>query len=369
VIDPAPSAEPLETDTVAPREAPLPGALEIVGRGLDLDLAASATIRRASFHAALMYLLLLGPVALIIALLIARYGIDFFADVVSGTIPPFMLDLGAAPGAILIGGFAAAAVSVDIQNIAVSVLHQQAVTGRSSFRAALGVARRSFWRLIFASIASGIVVRIAATILQRIVGFDGTADSNSELAIQTAIELVVTMPFAYIGAAVVIGRTGPIEAIRVSVGLARRRWRLAFVIGLVNTATSLLAAFGASSGADILGRIAIGLGIGSEGVGGVLPVLQLALIVAFAIAALGSLTMTIAALTVASQVVAYLRLGGPERREERLVVPGPTGPAGPTGPWDHPQPLPERVPLITVGMWIVLALLAFLTVSAIADFT
>ena len=356
----SPPPEPSPFDPPPPR---IPGALEIVSRGLDLAVAASGTVRRASLYAGGMFLLLLGPVALILALLIAFYGIDALTEVLLGQTPAFRLDLGAAPAALFLGGIAAVVISVDIQNVAVAIIHDQAATGRSAFRAALAAARRSFWRLVFASIASGIVVLILTTILQRIVGIDALQQTEGDLVPQTAIQLLVSLPFAYIGAAVVVGRAGPIEAIRVSVRLARQRWRLALVIGIVNTATSLLGAFAIGTGADILGRIAVGLGVGQEG-SGLVGVVELALIVAVGIAAIGSLSMTIAALSVAPQVVAYRGLGGPERDEQPSAEYRPE-----FGPWFKPPEKAPGVPLITIGMWLVLATLAVLTAASIGRFS
>ena len=362
-LDPPPSDQPPAGlppfDSPPPRT---PGALEVVSRGLDLAVSASGTVRRASLYAGGMFLLLLGPVALILALLIAFYGIDALTEIALGQAPAFGLELGAAPGALIIGGVAAVVISVDIQNLAVAIIHDQAATGRSSFRAALAAARRSFWRLIFASIASGVVVLVLTTILQRIVGIDGLQQTEGNLVPQTAIQLLVSLPFAYIGAAVVVGRAGPLEAVRTSVRLARRRWRLALVIGIVNTATALLGAVAIGAGSDILGRIAIGLGVGEEG-SGLVGVVQLALIVAVGIAAIGSLSMTIAAMSVAPQVVAYRGLGGPERRDEPSVAYRPE-----FGPWFRPPDKPRGVPLIPIGMWLVLAALAVLTAASLAQF-
>jgi hypothetical protein len=116
------------------------------------------------------------------------------------------------------------------------------------------------------------------------------------------------VPFAYVGAAVVLASATPFQAVRASWRMARRRWRLAFLIGLVNTAVSYLAGFAVSAGLDVLIRIAIALGI-DRGLGTIQSI-ELVAIVAVAIVAIGSLTMTIAALSVGPQIVAWLGLGG-----------------------------------------------------------
>ncbi|HUQ77387.1 MAG TPA: hypothetical protein VM427_00770 [Patescibacteria group bacterium] len=332
---------------------PAPGSIEIVGRGLDLNLAASAAIRRASLYAGGMYLLLLGPVALVFALLTARYGPDLADAILGGDVRRLAIDLGPAPGTLIIGGLAVAAVSVDVQNVAAALIDDQASGRRPGLRPALAIARRSFWSLVGASILSSALTAIAAGVIGAVLGFGNGSASDLDFARQTAVQLVVSMPFAYIGAAVVIGRTRPIEAIRWSIRLARRRWRVAFVIGLVNTATSLLAAFAIGAGGDILARIATGLGLGTEAAPGAIQVAVLAVIVAVAIAAIGSLTMTIAALSVAPQIVAYRRLGGVRR--------------DPDTP-DEEATDERSEPLITMGMWVALAVLVLVTAAAIIEF-
>lgn len=355
---PGPTEPPGGLGPTEPNELPEPapsppGSVEIVTRGLDLNIAASAAIRRASFYAGGMFLLLLGPVAVVFALFTARYGPELIDAILSGDARRLAMDLGSAPAALLIGGLAVAAVSVDVQNVAAALIDGQASDRRIGLRPALAIARRAFWPLVWASILSGVLTAIAIAVIGAVLGFKDGPSLDLDFARQTAVQLIVAMPFAYIGAAVVIGRTGPIEAIRWSIRLARRRWRLAFVIGLVNTATSLLATFAVGAGGDILARIAIALGIGQETAPGVIQIVELALIVAVAIAAIGSLTMTIAALSVAPQVVAYRRLGGVRRDQDT------TDPAPADG---------RSAPLFTLGMWIVLAILALVTAAAIIEF-
>lgn len=360
---PAPAVAPDSEPAVEPEPAPepsIPGAVEIVSQGLDLNLGASSSIRRATLYAAAMFLILLGPVALVAALIVARYGTDiFFIDFAN----PVRIDLGPAMGVFVVGGFAVTAISIDLQNVAVGLMDVQASGRRLDLRPALAIARRSFWKLLFASFVAGIISAIVSAIIQGVLGFRRSPGDDVDFARQTILGLVVGMPFAYIGSAVVIGRLGPIAAIRASVRLARRRWRLAFVIGVVNTATGLLAAFALGAGGDILGRFATMLGIGGESPAGPLQIGGLALIIAVAIAAIGSLTMTVAALSVAPQVVAYRRLGGPRYLGQELdhVTPPP-------GEWTPPEIANRATPLITIGMWVAIALLALFTLAAIFRF-
>lgn len=365
--DPAPPPDSPLAAHPAPEPEPaltVPGAIEVVSQGIDLNLAGSGPIRRATLYAGAMYLLLLGPVAFIVALVLARYGPEIFDAFVIGDIQPRRFDFGPAPGAFFVGGLAVAAVSIDLQNMAVGLIDSQASGRGLALRPALAIARRSFWRLVFASIASGVLVLIVTAIVQAVLGFDRPAGAELDLARNTIVQLVVGMPFAYIGAAVVIGGAGPLAAIGSSVRLARRRWRLAFVIGLVNTATGLLAAaFALGAGGDILGRFATLLGVGGETAAGPLQIAGLAVLIAVAIAAIGSLTMTVAALSVAPQVIAYRRLGGPRAGGQALDAP-----ASPPGESVPPEIANRSTPLITIGMWIAIAFLALFTLASVFRF-
>lgn len=135
------------------------------------------------------------------------------------------------------------------------------------------------------------------------------------------------------------------------------------MIGLVNTATGLLAAFALGAGGDILGRFATMLGVGGETAAGPLQIAGLAVLIAVAIAAVGSLTMTVAALSVAPQVIAYRRLGGPRAGGQALDAP-----ASPPGESVPPEIANRSTPLITIGMWIAIAFLALFTLASIFRF-
>lgn len=339
----------------------VPGAVEIVSRAIELNIAASSAIRRASLYAAGMYLLLLGPAALILGLALGSDGLGALGDIVSGDVGEALPQVGPIQGSILIGSIATLAVTLDLQIIAIAMIDDQAAGGRPWYRTALGVARRVFWTLVVAALIATILGLIGGTILDAIFGDIGRRSASIDAVLQNVIQLVIGIPFAYVGAAVVIGRTGPLHAVRTSIALARRRWRLALVIGIVNAATGLLAAFAIGAGADVLARIAIALGLDTAR--GPLQVIELGVIVAVGIAAIGSLTMTIGALTVAPQVVAYRGLGGPRGTEAGIELPAATG------PWAR-QPVPVRpARLITTGMWVVLALLAVMTAAAIVEST
>jgi hypothetical protein len=330
--------EPPPPPVVAP-----PGALAVVGTALELNVAASRSIRDASLYAGAMFVLLLGPAALIVALLIANGALDRFDVRLVGEVG-FLR--GPAAVTVVLGTLATLAVSIDLQIIAIALIDSQAEAVRLDLRRGLAVARRRFWPLIGASVLVGLIDLVVGIVLSAVLPGREPDELSSRFGIDTLVDLVVGLPFAYVGAAVVLGGGGPVGAVRMSISVARRRWRLAAVIGIVNTATAVLAGFAIDAGGDILGRAAIALGIGDRA--GPIQILGLAAITAFAIAALGSLTMTIGALSAAPQVVAYRALAGPRSAVEPVDAAAS-----------------RRASLITIGMAIVIVLLALTAAGAI----
>jgi len=323
-----------------------PGAVEIVARGLDVNVQLSAEIRRLSIFIGLLVLAAIGPIALIaIAHSAAVGGFDWIGDLLDQKQMPTAL----APFGSLIfilGVLSAAVLSVDVQLMATWTVAAW-LTGRPvGLRSALRLARAGFWRLVFASIAVGLILFVPERVIVN-PALRGAGDVR--LLLTTLFDLLISTPFAYVGAAVVLGGLGPLGAVRASWRMARRRWRLAFVIGIVNTAVSYLATFAIGAALDILVRIGEALGI-DKGLG-TAQILELSVIVGLAIVALGSLTMTIAALSVGPQVVAWLRLGGPVDGLAR----------GEVHPLDEPS---RRTRLVSWPMTIALAVEIVLAIIA-----
>jgi hypothetical protein len=208
--------------------------------------------------------------------------------------------------ALLLAGASILAISIDVQLMATALLGAHLGGVRLELRQAVAWARHAFWRLAFASITVGLMLIIPRQVLSALL--TGRSPQASVL-IATVVDVLLSAPFAYVGAAVVLAGASPFQAVRLSWRIARRRWRLALVVGIVNTAVSYLAGFAIGAGIDILGRIAVALGIDRQL--GPLQAIELLLIVAFAIVAVGSLTLTIATLSIAPQVIAWARLGGP----------------------------------------------------------
>jgi hypothetical protein len=337
-----------------PPSARIPGAVEIVSRGLDLNLAISGQLRRFSLYVGAMFLVTLGPIAAVLGAITVRLGsVDWLVQSFEDRRAVILdLDVGPAPVVLAVGGLCVLAVSIDVQNLAAAIIGARATGRRVELRPALAIARLGFWRLAFASIAVALLLLIPRQLVGSALGSTGPAGQEVRQLLATAADVVLSAPFAYLGASVVLGGEGPVSAIRRSWRLARRRWRLALVIGIVNTAVSYIAGFAVGAGADILARIATAFGLADST--GAASIVGLAAVVAIAIFALGSLVMTIAALSVAPQVVAYLGLGG---STSALDVLG--------GDPTNPSRTARTTPLVTRGMKVALAVLALAMLGAI----
>jgi hypothetical protein len=290
----------------------MPGTLAIVGRGLDLNVAASGRIRRASVYIGLSWLLAAGPVAAVtLAFAAHQGGFEWLQTLASGDaqvvpVGPYFAALFLL--VVTIGLGCLLALSIDGQLVATILIGAEATGRPFDLRHALALARARFWRFVRASILVGVVLAIPRFVINQLVFNNGPLGSDTQTLIQTAIDVVLSTPFVYLATGIVLGGVGARESVRRSWGLARARWRLAFLIGIVNTAVGYLAGFALGAGADILVRLGELFGLGTTM--GPLQIAILAAIVALAIVSIGSLVMTIAALTVAPQVVAFLGLTG-----------------------------------------------------------
>jgi hypothetical protein len=308
-LDPT-AATPALTEPVA---APvMPGTLAIVSRGLDLNLAASGRIRRASVYIGLMWLLSAGPIAAVLLAFSARQGgFEWLQRLGSGRL--HLVPVGSSFGllfvvVVLVGIVCLVLLSVDGQLLATILIGAEATGRRIDLRDALRLARLTFWRFVRASILVGVILLIPRIAVNVLVLGGKPIGSDAETLVQTVANIILSAPFAYVATGVVLGGVAATESVRRSWMLARFRWRLAFLIAIVNAAVAYVASFALGAGADILVRLGTVFGLGTTM--GQLQVIVLGAIVALAIVSIGSLVMTIAALTVAPQVVAFLGLTG-----------------------------------------------------------
>ena len=349
------SATPVAGESVA---APvMPGTLAIVSRGLDLNLAASGRIRRASVYIGLMWLLSAGPIAAVLLAFSARQGgFEWLQRLDSGRLR--LVPVGSSFGllfvlVVFVGIVCLVLLSVDAQLLATILIGGEATGRRIDLRDALRIARFTFWRFVRASIVVGFILLVPRVAVNVVVLGGRTLGSDAETLVQTAANVILSAPFAYVATGVVLGRVAAIESVRRSWILARFRWRLAFLIAIVNAAVAYVASFALGAGADILVRLGTVFGLGTTM--GQLQVIVLGAIVALAIVSIGSLVMTIAALTVAPQVVAFLGLTGYSAGLD--VTPNVGGPHSPT----RVEPLISRPMKIALGISGVAAVVAVLS--------
>src|SRR5439155_11340573 len=207
----------------SPPEPSPPRAVDVVGRAIDLNLGGSAQIRRASIYAGLLFLAAIGPLAaLLVAHSIRAGGIDWIIDLIAlGRTAA--VDLGPFAGLVVIVGVGCAiAISVGVQLLAIGLIGSRAADRSIGLHAAIGLARRRFWRLVLASIAVGLILIIPRQILATALG---NQNAESGVLLSTALDIVLSAPFAYVGAAVVLAPATPLQAVRWSWRMARRRWR------------------------------------------------------------------------------------------------------------------------------------------------
>ena len=339
------------------RPPAMPGTLAVVGGGLDLNVAASSILRRASLYVGLLALLAAGPIAAIAWALSARQGgFEWLRDLLVFGQAPLIR---AGPGfalfvfvAVLLGFGCLAAISVDAQLLALTLIGGQATGRHFDLRAALAVARLNYWRLVRASVLVGLILLVPRYLLNLAIMGGRPVGTETEVLLVTAPGIVLAVPFAYVGTGVILGGVGAREAVRRSWRLAQARWRLAFLLAVVNSGVSYLASLAIGAGADILVRLGTALGLG--GPVGAPQIATLGLIVVLAIVSIGSLIMTIAALTVAPQVVAFLALTGYSAGLDAGAVANDTlGPA-------RAEPLIARPMKIALALSGVAAALAFI---------
>ena len=303
------------------RDAPfeLPGAGAIIGRGFDLTLTASSQVRRASVYIGLLLVAVVGPAVLLMAVMAstAPSGIEtLFADVErwaeSAQLGTFdrasgaWLSAAVLLGVLFVGALAGILViSVEAQIVGVAVLGGQLVGRPVTLRDALARSRQTFWRVTGATLLAAIPVQVVQLVIAR--GLAGsTIPAEGVTLITTLAVTPVAAPFGYLLTGIVLGDVGATEAISRSIRLARTRWRLALVIALFPAVFSSVQLFALAAGGDVVARLAaaVGLGFGTDLLRGTLT---LGVILA-AIAAVGSLVLTMSAILAAPQVVAFIGL-------------------------------------------------------------
>jgi hypothetical protein len=382
-MTPVGSAGPPRPNMAPPQPAPIPadildsealialpqGGTKLIGTGLDLLVGARVPLRQASLYIGLVFLLTVGPLALLVLGGIAGgTGID---DAFSGTV--LRGELGAradryaaaltVAGLIAMCGFVVT--SVESQAIATAVLASQLTGQPLSLRAGLMRSRVVFWRLVRGGLIVGIPLTMLSVAVELMLGYDRSRAEGVQL-VGVVVQTLVGAPFAYLATAIVVGDVGALEAVRRSVSMARTRPGTALAVSVFAAMAQYLLTFGLGAGADILARLAVPFHV--DLTSGPLVVLLIAAGIGLFLLALGSLQFTVVAIATVPQVVAFLALtryvGG--LHKAHAAAQGPGAPAGSMssriGPdgrvfyWDS-APTPRRF------RWLTLPLLVGVTVG------
>lgn len=291
---PSPGPSPFAGLSASPRS--------IVGGALDLVVRAGTDLRHASFYAGVLALITIGPFALIAVAAVLVSGDDVsIAQLLGAAETPFgVATLLAAVGLIVL--------YVESDAMSAAILGARLAGRPIAARQALRRSRRTFWRIVRATILVGLPLAIA----QNVVG--GAIAGGQEVVALPAGIVVRTLlgaPVAYFLAGIVLGDVGARTSIARSFGLFRARPANAVVVGAYAAAAGLLPVLAIGAGLDIVVRALLALGVAGETAPTVLDpvaiaaVLGATLVVVFA---LGTLIFTVEALTVSAQVFAFLAL-------------------------------------------------------------
>ena len=327
----------------------IPGVRETISGALDLAVGSSRRVRTLSVYCGLLVLALVGPAI-----------VEFFAIVRSnGSLDESLkvaLEGGVESGepasiallrlAFLGGVVGALGVLIEAQILVTAALGAAASGRRIDLRGLLHLSRRVFWSVLGASLLVGILAGGTEIAIERILQPVTAAALESVYVVQLVATAIITAPFAFSMAGIVIGGVGPIESLKRSVRIAARRWRLAILVASAGAVLGIIEVFALGAGFDLLARLSTALGLeieGSTANGVVATTVTLA-----AVVATSSLLVTVAALVVAPQVFVFVRMTGYTGGLDRALA---TATAG--------QP-PNR--LVTVPM---LALIGFIGLAAV----
>jgi len=337
-----------------PAKAAPPRIGESIGGAFDLAVGASRQVRSASIYCGLLILTLAGPPLVLVLSLIRREGgIDTFG-LIDGSQLGFgqfdqtgltMLRLGLF--CAIVGAFA---VFLEGQIVVTAMLGAVAAGRRIGVHDALQLSRDVFWPVLGASILVGILGRVIDWIVEALLRPTTVSAIQGVAVVQFVVTAIVTAPFSFWLAGIVIGGVGPVETLKRSVRIAVARWRLAILVAAAGSVLSIIELFGFLAGADLIVRLfgVLGLDIGGTPMNAIVT----SLVLLAGLVATSSLLITIAALVAAPQVYVFVRMTGYT--------------AGLNRARRDPRPGEPRTRLITRPM---LGLIAFAVIVSLAGLT
>ena len=302
--------------------------------GLQLALASTSELRRASIYIGLLVLGAFGPAIIATLLIVGRlgdrardaFGSVFFGQAL-GAPPQPALEAALLVVAIeaLIGLALFFTISIDAQVMGIAILGGRAGERPLRLWEAIIRARQTFWRMAGAGTLVGVV---AAVVQLLILGALGGLSQSAETAniLGSLIATLVISPLAYMATSIVIGDVGAMEALSRSWRLFRARRGLAIVVVLFTFVTSAIQLFALSAGLDVVIRAAEILQVSLTE--GALAFATAIVIILAAVVAYGSLMFTIGAVVAAPQVAGFLGLTFYSAGLDRARVDAPKPPAG-----------------------------------------
>jgi hypothetical protein len=365
-LDEAPTTHHREPDTgsllPAEREPPVeappiqpPSLREAIGRSLDLALAASDRVRRTSVYIGLLTLgALAAPTILGLVLIRDLGGVQEFLDLIVGfrfASGPILRAAGLLSVSGLLSALVLGAVLFEAQILAAIVLGNSLSGRRRDLFAALALSRRVFWHVVAAGIVVGLLRTVAGQVVVAVMHPQSAAEAQETFVAQLVIQTLVTAPFAFYLASIVLGGAGALEALKRSVRVAGKRWRLAFLVASAGAAVSLIQVFALGAATDIVARVATAVGLSLFGPPPV-AVLTGGVVLA-GLVALGSLYFTVLALSLAPQVVVFVGLTGATDGLDRALA-------------DHEAERHHPPRLVTIPMIAIIVFAATVALAGLA---
>jgi hypothetical protein len=276
------------------------GIRALLRQSLDLLTRRDAGLRGASFYIGFIVLLTVGPMIVVAGLALTDPTLTdpavtdpAFEVQFENPYAPYEAWFGWLLLAIVPGLLGYLVAGVEARSLATAVIGGR-VEGRPlRLRESIALARARFWQMLGAQVLIGILAAGVTWVVQIALWLTLGPVSEAAFGISLFVTFLLTVPFVYVPAGIVLGEVNMFDAIGRSWRLVRRRWRLAIVVALFSVIGQFVVLFGLSAGLDIVARVLIGTGVVES-----FPrplVVPVAAIFAFAIGTLMFLVETIAA--------------------------------------------------------------------------
>ena len=239
------------------------------GAALDLALAATASVRRASLYVGVLTLLIAGPaIVLLLAIIRDQGGFEGALQMLFGGQtsfdPPESGAISMLRVTTLFAVVGVVAISLEGQILAATMIGGAATGRRSASATRSGSRAACSGRSSAAAFLVGIVEQIVGNLINNVAyGVTRSIDGASIAGILAAA--LVIMPFAFYQSGIILGGVGAIEALRRSTRIARARWRLALLVALAGAVVSFIEVFALGAGLDLVVRFASAAGLGLDG--------------------------------------------------------------------------------------------------------